>query len=636
MKLRPRTLLLEDDPADADLILATLAKTGIDCEAVRVETQTDFISTLEKGGFDLILSDYSLPTFDGLSALTIARVKAVNVPFIFVSGNIGEEVAIETLKSGATDYVLKQRLSRLGPAVRRAIAEVQERSARQDAERARSEAELQYRLFFENNPLPGWLWDVGSLRFLNVNEAAVRHYGYSHEEFFSMSILDLQPAEDARFLEQQIPAIVSGLVQEGRRRHRKKDGSIIDVDIVYQVLARPQPAVFALAHDITEQLSLAEQLRQSQKMEAIGTLAGGVAHDFNNLLGVIIGYCDLLLKKAPEGHPMQRGLSEIAKAADRAASLTKQLLAFSRRQMIRPRILDLNSIVWGVEAMLRRLISEDIELTVACHPELWKVNVDGGQMEQVLMNLVVNARDAMPHGGQITIETVNVAWEGGRVEHREVAAGEYVMLAVSDTGCGMDEEVRSHIFEPFFTTKEEGKGTGLGLSTVYGIIKQSQGHIWVYSEIGVGTTFKIYLPAIRESEPVVDEQPVRQGARRGSETVLVVEDQALLRGMICEVLEGHGYKLFVAQEGNEALEIFRQHPESVDLVLTDVVMPKMSGPQLAEEVAARYPSVKVLFMSGYADEAIVRHGILAHSGELLQKPFTAEGLLHRVQTVLDA
>jgi len=506
---------------------------------------------------------------------------------------------------------------------------------------ARHSSEAQYRLLFEKNPHPMWVYDAASLKFLAVNEAAIAHYGYSREEFLAMALTGIRPSDEATRLRDHFnthaTVVHKGPHSVGTWKHRKKDGDIITVEIVSSpIYFNQKPAILALANDITERKVLEEQLRQAQKMEAIGRLAGGVAHDFNNLLGVIAGYSDLLLAKTEPADQFQRGLLQIKKAADRAAALTKQLLAFSRRQIIQPKILDLNDVVVGVESMLRRLIGEDIELKVVCDCQLWCVNVDAGQMEQVLMNLVVNARDAMPQGGSITIEMANIDWRGGKVQHRDVPPGSYVMLAVSDTGCGMDEETRSHVFEPFFTTKEQGKGTGLGLSTVYGIVKQSDGYIWVYSESGVGTTFKIYLAGIKEAQAAIHDEPVSAPAQGRTGTVLVVEDQELFSGMIREVLEERGYKVIIASNGVVALDVCRQNPHTIDLVLTDVVMPKMSGPQMAEQVKALDPAMKVLFMSGYTDDAIVRHGILAQQNEFLQKPFTAATLLQKVQRVLDS
>lgn len=387
--------------------------------------------------------------------------------------------------------------------------------------------------------------------------------------------------------------------------------------------------------DITEQHALTEQLRQAQKMEAVGQLAGGIAHDFNNLLTAITGYSELSLRRLGADDPHRRNLEEIKKAADRAASLTRQLLAFSRKQILEPKVVNLNSIVDSTEKMLRRLIGENIEVSSILEPELWLVKADPSQIEQILMNLVVNARDAMPDGGKLTIETANVELDQNYAgKHVMVSPGPYVMLAVSDTGIGMDAETEAHIFEPFFTTKEIGKGTGLGLSTVYGIVKQSGGYVWVYSEVGQGTTFKVYLPREFEPESAFVKSESRSIAR-GTETVLLVEDDDMVRNLAREVLESNGYRVLVASEATEALTLCENSRGEIKLVLTDVVMPQMGGKELAARLLQNSPDLKVLYMSGYTDNAIVHHGVLDESVSFLQKPFTPDALAKKVREVLD-
>ncbi len=386
----------------------------------------------------------------------------------------------------------------------------------------------------------------------------------------------------------------------------------------------------------TGEEKMREQLLQAQKMEAVGRLAGGVAHDFNNMLTAVLGYCEILLGNLREEDPMHRDLSEIRKAGMRAASLTRQLLAFSRKQVLEPRVLDLNDIVRGMEKMLRRLIGEDIELKLALDGELGPVLADPGQVEQVLLNLVVNARDAMPRGGKLTLETANVDLDEAYACLRaDVRPGRYAMLAVSDTGCGMGQEVLVHLFEPFFTTKEKGKGTGLGLSTVYGIVKQSEGHISVYSETGKGSTFKVYLPRVEAGAPTEEKRPEPR-TLRGSETVLLVEDDDLVREIATRVLRANGYTVIVAQGGGEALLACERHPGKIDIVVTDVVMPLMSGRELAERLSVLRPGLKVLFMSGYTSGAIADHGVLEAGVFLLHKPFTSESLPRKLREVLDA
>ena len=372
-------------------------------------------------------------------------------------------------------------------------------------------------------------------------------------------------------------------------------------------------------------------------MEAIGRLAGGVAHDFNNLLMTIKGCSELLLDAFDRRDPRREEVEEILKAADRATSLTRQLLAFGRRQVLQPQILDLNSVVSNMNKMLRRLIGEDIQLITLLDPELWSVKVDPGMIEQVIMNLAVNSRDALPNGGKLTIETANVIHDeeyAGR--HVSVKPGYYAMLAVSDNGCGMDKETQSHLFEPFFTTKEKGKGSGLGLSTVYGITKQSGGNIWAYSEPGQGTTFKIYLPRVEVVAKAYKPKVRPSVAPGGIETILLVEDEEAVRSMVSKILQNKGYTVLEARHGNEAIEICERYEGSIHLMVTDVVMPQMSGRELAERLAPVLPDMKVLYMSGYPDNTIVQHGVLEPGTAFLQKPFTLNALELKVREVLDA
>ena len=384
-----------------------------------------------------------------------------------------------------------------------------------------------------------------------------------------------------------------------------------------------------------EKKKIEEQLHHAQKMEAVGRLSGGIAHDFNNLLTIMIGHADLTLMIIPDDSPIRENILEIRKAAERAAALTRQILAFSRKQIIEPVVLNINTLILGVDKMLHRIIGEDIEMETLLCSDLGRVEVDPGQLEQVIMNLAVNARDAMAEGGKLTIETTNV--ELGREyaeNHFAVVPGSYVMLAVSDTGVGMTEEVRSQIFDPFFTTKEAGRGTGLGLSTVYGIVKQANGHIWVYSEPGKGACFKIYLPRVRKSTHVPEDGQREPELLLGTETILLVEDEDQLRDMTLRILKRCGYTVLVAEGGDAALEIAEAYEKTIHLLLTDVVMPRMSGKAVAEQLKRLRPDAKVLFMSGYTGNAVVHHGVLDKGINFLQKPFTAKGLARRVREVL--
>jgi PAS domain S-box-containing protein len=476
--------------------------------------------------------------------------------------------------------------------------------------------------------------------YTSINKAGEQITGYTREESLSMNIAQTVAPE---YLEKARRMIVGKLTGEEVTAYEleiiAKDGRRIPVEVntrlVYQ--AGVPCGVQGIARDITDRRELEDQLRQSQKLEAVGQLAGGVAHDFNNMLTVINGYSDLLLRGLGQDDPMHSKVEEIKKAGERASSLTRQLLAFSRKQVLQPKVLQLRSVVADVDKMLRRLIGEDIDLLTVLAPELGSIKADPGQIEQVVMNLAVNARDAMPQGGKLTIEAENVYLDGEYVSHHITAApGPYVMLAVSDTGVGMDEKTKARIFEPFFTTKEVGRGTGLGLSTVYGIVKQSGGNIWVYSEVGKGTTFKIYLPRV---DGVVDSDSTRNATAelpRGHETVLLAEDEEQVRRMTRTILEMNGYRVLEASSGDEALATYKQHEGRIDLVITDVVMPQMSGRELAQSLEALRPGIKVLYVSGYTDDAIVRHGLLDAGIAFIQKPFTPEALSRKVREVLDA
>jgi len=515
-----RVLIVEDSENDALLIMRELKRGGYDLTFKRVETPETMKVALQMEAWDLIISDYKMPHFSAPAALTLLKESGLDLPFIIVSGAIGEDTAVAAMKAGAHDYVMKDKLARLVPAVER-----------------------------------------------ELHEAEVRRKSRQAEE---------------------------------------------------------------------EKAGLEEQLRQSQKMEAIGRLTGGIAHDFNNMLTIIKGYSQFSLMELKEGDSLRGNIKEINKAADRAADLTRQLLAFSRRQIMEFKVLDLNTILRNLDKMLRRIIGEDIELVFLLAEDLVRVKVDPGQIEQVVMNLSVNARDAMPKGGKLTIETANVELDEAYTRnHKVVKPGSYVMLSVSDTGSGMTPGVRDRVFEPFFTTKEIGKGTGLGLSTVYGIVKQSGGYIWVYSELGKGTAFKIYLPRVDELVEELEEKAIREDIPRGSETILIVEDNEDVRKLSVRVLEEQGYKVLEASTGDDALLLFKERKEPIHLILVDVVMPGLSGRQMVEQLRQTYQDFKVLYMSGYTENTIVHHGALEKGINYIAKPFTVDGLARKVREVLD-
>ncbi len=509
-------------------------------------------------------------------------------------------------------------------------------------------AEENYRSIFEN-AVEGIFQSTPDRRVITANPSMARILGYDSPQELIASFNDdgaelyVDPAaaeEVTRTLEAE--GIVQGYEFEGYR----KDGEKIWLSLNIRLIRDDNGnALFreGAIEDITEQKradterhKLEEQLRHSQKMEAIGQLAGGVAHDFNNLLTAINGYSSLALQRANPDSRTKTYLEEIRKAGDRAANLTRQLLAFGRKQMLKPVAMNLNEVVFDMSKMLRRLIGEDIKFDAKLDPQLRKIKADPGQIEQVLVNLVVNSRDAMPQGGALTIETKNFEVDQEYTSKLlALPAGGYVMLAVSDTGCGMDIETKARIFEPFFTTKDKGRGTGLGLSTVYGIVKQSGGNIWVYSEPNRGTTVKVYLPHFDGDEEPAERPSVETAAPRGTETILLVEDEDVVRGLARQILEQAGYNVLDAGSGQEALRLGREHNEPIHLLLTDVVMPETSGREIAQRLTSMRPATCVLFMSGYTDDAIVHHGVLDSNVEFIQKPFTPVALARKVREVLD-
>jgi two-component system cell cycle sensor histidine kinase/response regulator CckA len=508
-----KVLLVEDNPNDAKMVLRELSHSGFDAIAKRVDTESEYLASLHDN-HQLILSDFTMPEFDGIRALELLKQSGLEIPFIIVSGSIGEEIAVDAMRRGASDYLLKDRLTRLGPAVRRALQEVAERNQRRQIER---------------------------------------------------------------------------------------------------------------------------QFIEAQKMEVIGQLAGGVAHDFNNILAVIMGYSDLTIQKIGENEEIKGHLETIRSAAERAAGLTRQLLVFSRKQMVELVVLDINAVLKDLDKMLRRLIDESIELTVAPGTQIGRIKADSGYIGQVVMNLAINARDAMPTGGKLTIATNNATLDEDYARaHAGTIAGDYVVLSVSDTGTGMTEEIKAHIFEAFFTTKPKGRGTGLGLATCATIVEQSGGQICVDSAVGKGTTFKIYFPrveqAINESTSAIRNGPLP----RGNETLLLVEDEPFLRLLSCNVLEAQGYHMLRAGNGQDGLRVARECSGApIDLVITDVIMPQMGGKVMADWLQTANPNLKILFTSGYTDDAITQQGVLQTGGAFLPKPYATATLVRKVREMLD-
>jgi len=643
-----RILMVDDEAPNMRALCDTLRDHNYEIEGFT--NGEEALEALRDRPFDLLLTDLMMPGIDGVELLAAALNIDPHIVGILMTGKGTIETAVQAMQTGALDYVLKPlKVSAILPVLARALEIRRLRNENADLHRrVEAEAELRrvegrFRTLVESIPDALVVSNLEG-RILLLNAQAEVQFGYARHELIGRAIETLVPplareshvASRAEYIAaHHVRAMGSGRILHALR----KDGTEVPVEITLSPVEMADgPAVIAIARDVTERRQLEAQVRQLQKLEGIGQLAGGIAHDFNNLLTVITGRCQLLLARSEVDDRSRRDLELIQKTAMRAVALTKQILAFSRKQILEPQILDLNSVVAGMTEMLHRLIGEHIDLVFNPGSDLGRVLVDPGQIEQVIMNLAVNARDAMPEGGSLTLETNSVELGAPyALEHVGVTPGNYVMLAVSDTGCGMDAATQARIFEPFFTTKEPGRGTGLGLATLYGVVKQHGGNIWVYSEPGHGTTFKVYLPHAPHTVPTAEgpKAPrVRPG--HGTETVLLVEDEDEIRRLARELLTEYGYTVFEARDGSEALLIAERHTGPIHLLLTDVIMPRMNGRALAERLAPLRPEMKVLYMSGYTDTAIVHHGRLDAETEFIPKPFMPEDLALKVRSALDA
>jgi two-component system cell cycle sensor histidine kinase/response regulator CckA len=761
-----RLLLVEDSPTDAKLVLAALRALQRPIESHRVEDPNAMRAALAEKSWDIVLSDWSMPHFSALGALEVLQKSELDIPFIIVSGTVGEDIAVEAMRAGAHDYVLKDRLARLIPAINRELRESALRQSRREALAALQASEARYRRIVESTSHGVWEIDeAGKTTFVNARMAellgvtASSVLGRSPAEFMNdegralftakreinrqgqstQTELDLHRPDGRTFraVVETTPldvgespgaafAMVTDVTEQRRSEQALRisearfrrlwesgiilitisdlEGNILEINEAgarmlgrtpeqvvrnvkwtaitpsewtqadalasAQLLAtgaatpwekellhesgRRVPVLagaamldeshgIAIAIDLTETKrteqrlgDLEAQLRQAQKMEAVGRLAGGVAHDFNNMLSVILGFGEQLLCDLKEDDPIRPDIEEICAAGQRASALTRQLLMFSRQQVLAPKVLDLNATLTGMDSMLRRVVGEDVELVLRTSSDPARVHVDPGSIEQVVMNLVINARDAMPTGGKLTLETNVIELDEAYArDHEGMFAGPHVVFSVTDTGVGMDRATQARIFEPFYTTKDKTKGTGLGLSTVFGIVKQSGGDVLVRSDLGVGSTFTLYLPRLDgEATPAPSRSVTTRP--RGTETILLVEDEDQVRAVALDILRRHGYRVLEASGGEAALAICERADEHIDLVVTDVVMPKMSGPETVKRIHQLRPGLKVLFMSGYTDDSIVRHGVLDAEIAYLQKPLTPTTLTAKVREVLDA
>ncbi len=634
-----RILVIEDSEDDTELLVRELRRGGYDPMYERVESAENMRVALTQRPWDLVVADYTMPHFNALAALALLKESGFDLPFIIVSATIGEERAVAAMKAGAHDYLMKDRLARLVPVIERELREAQMRQERRQAEAVLHDREQRFRALIENaSDVILTLDPTGRITY--VSPALFRVLGYSPVEYVGLNAFDMLHPDDVR----ENTAVFAQLLKQpggsiaSQFRFRHKDGSWRWLEAVASnLLAEPSvQAVVTNLRDVTERNHLEAQFLQAQKMEAIGHLTAGIAHDFNNLLTAINGFAGLMKMRLPPDNPLQETTDMILHSGQQAANLVRQLLTFSRKQIVTPEIIELNAVVTKVERMLERIIGEHIHMITNLAPDLWPIKADPMQMEQIIVNLAINARDAMLSGGRLIIETNNAILDEDYVAtHLEALPGAYVLLAIGDTGIGMTEEVKAHLFEPFFTTKGQGKGTGLGLATVYGIVKHYGGCIWVGSEIGQGSTFKIYLPRAEVSHfsPSPSQRVVEKPT--GSETILLVEDSGGVRDMVRRTLEELGYTVLAAPDGPTALELVDGYPGLIDLLLTDVVMPGLSGKDLAERLLQTRIDLKVIFMSGYSEEAIANRGILSPHTFLLQKPFSPLEMALRVREVLD-
>ncbi len=643
-----QVLVVEDDRGLNRLVQKALQRAGFEVEGVL--SGADAITRIRANPALFLLLDQKLPDMSGTDLIRKLRNQGSAVPFIAMTGHGDEHTAVEMMKLGARDYLVKSMdLPDMLPQVfARVFKELESEHRLARAEQALRESEERYRRIFENSVV-GIFQSIPEGRFISVNPAFARILGYESPQELVEGISDIATQyyvnpDDRRRFEEVLWE--QGYVENMEFQVQRRDGSHIWVSNSTRTCFDPERILTyyeGIVVDISERkqaeaekVRLEEQIRQAQKLESVGRLAGGVAHDLNNLLSPILGYSEMLLEDSEDGDPCKEPLEEIVNAGSRARNLVRQLLAFSRKQTLEFEPIDLNWLLENFQKLLRRTVREDIAIHLNLERALPFIQGDIGQLEQVVMNLAVNGQDAMPDGGSLTIQTGAVRLgQADTARHQGLAPGNYVMLQVKDTGCGMDARTLENLFEPFFTTKPQGKGTGLGLATVYGIVKQHGGDIWVKSRPGQGALFKVYLPVSEQSRQTEEEKKLRPQKAGGFETILLVEDNPQVRNLTRTILKREGYTVLVAECGREALAILDGHRGPLDLLLTDVVMPEMNGRQLLEQVWKPYPGLKALFMSGHSDEVIAHRGVKEPGLHFIQKPFSVKALAAKVREVLN-
>ncbi len=633
-----RVLIIEDSGDDTALLVRAIQRADFEPQYERVDTPEETRRALIEQTWDLVISDYVLPQFSGLDALEIVQQSGADLPFIIVSGKIGEEVAVEALKAGANDYLLKDRLTRLGPAINRAMEEAEQRRKRRQSERALRESEERYRRLVESSPETTFIYTDG--RFVYINPAGVQLFG-------ATSPLDLIGKPVLDFIQEDCRPFAAEYLKQTSAGHELpllqfKVAPLRGNPIYVEAIARSisyhgHDAAHMICRDITLRKEMEEQLQHAQRMEAIGRLAGGVAHDFNNLLTVMTGYAGLVKSSLRPDDPAVHDLEQINTSADRAFTLTHQLLTMSRKQVITTVEVDLNVLLTQARTKLQRILGDDIYLTQNPALDLGLIRADQSQVETVLLNVAAKARSSMTGGGTLTVETRNVTLTDSSVPPGgELKPGEYVMLQISDTGQGFPQELQGRIFEPFYPTQETGvPSNGLGMATVYGIVRQHGGYISFVTQLGKGSTFKVYFP--RLSTPVARALPARPLAQPEQKlsTVLIVEDEDVLRDFARLILRKAGMQVLTANDGAEGVKAAENHGKPLDLVFTDLVMPNMNGADMAREIRRLHPETPVLFTSGYARTVLLEHGVADNDLDFLPKPYTAQTLMQRVRKALE-